>query len=296
MPVAAPTAASAYPPPDAICLEVVAAPGAALAVPVVDESGACERTAAHTLAPAPVPVPGLVDALRANVARQQDRIRLFEIGRCFLAGQTLEQPLRAGAVLWGRRDEESWNLSAAAMDFFDLKGDVERLLAWAGYHDPLFGPLQDPVLHPGQAATVSVQGQILGRFGRLHPEIERTLDIGGEIFLLEFDAEGLLLRRRRKHDAVSKFPSVRRDLAVVVPEAVAAADIVRILEDSLEEVLVDLRLFDVYQGKGIDSTEKSLGVGLTLQKPSATLTEEEIGQYMDAAIKALIAESGARLR
>jgi len=240
--------------------------------------------------------PGLMEALLANVARQQDRVRLFEVGQCFLPGTPVLQPLMVGAVLWGRRHPEVWNLSGDGVDFFDLKGDVERLLAWSGQTDVRFEPLEDPVLHPGQSASVSASGRPLGRLGRLHPEIERHMDTVGEVYLLELDAECLLERVKRRHGVISRFPSVRRDLAVVVPQTVAAENIVRILEETLHEVLVDLRLFDVYQGKGIDSTEKSLGVGLTLQKPSATLTEEEIGTYVSDAVRALEAETGARLR
>jgi len=136
----------------------------------------------------------------------------------------------------------------------------------------------------------------VGRLGRLHPEIEQHLDISQPVYLFEVAADALLARARRRHGSVSRYPSVRRDLAIVVPETVPAADIVHIVAKNLNEVLVDLRLFDVYQGKGIDSTEKSLGVGLTLQKASATLTEEEIGQYLQNAIEALAKEAGARLR
>jgi phenylalanyl-tRNA synthetase beta chain len=241
-------------------------------------------------------LPGLLDALQANVARQQDRVRLFEVGRCFVPGTELSQPLRIGGVIWGRRQQESWNLGNDGVDFFDLKGDVERLLDWAGHGDVTFERTDDPVLHPGQAAVVRTAAGVAGRLGRLHPELEARLDLQGGVYVLELEADAVLEKIRRRHGVVSKFPSVRRDLAIVIPKAVEAATIVRILEKSLHEVLVDLRLFDVYQGKGIDSTEKSLGVGLTLQKPSATLTEEEIGQYMNAALSTLVTEAGARLR
>jgi phenylalanyl-tRNA synthetase beta chain len=250
--------------------------------------------------------PGLVEALQANMARQQDRVQLFEVGQCFLAGDgarcprlgapRVRQPLMIGGVIWGSRYLESWNREPEQFDFFDLKGDVQRLLAWAGFTQVTFERLQDPVLHPGQAAQVLVANEVVGRLGRLHPEIERRLDVNGAVFVMEFEAEKVLTRVRRRHGMVSKFPSVRRDLAIVVAETVAAGEIIRILEESLHEVLIDLRLFDVYQGKGIDSTEKSLGVGLTLQKPSATLTEEEIGRYMQRAVDTLAAEAGARLR
>jgi phenylalanyl-tRNA synthetase beta chain len=243
-------------------------------------------------------LPGLIDALRANVARQQDRVRLFEVGQCFLRSEEGEvaQPTMVGAVLWGRRHPENWNLADENVDFFDLKGDVERLFSWTGRRDVSFERIEDPVLHPGQSAKILAGGEVVGRMGRLHPEIEQHLDVSGEIYLLEILADAVLSHARRRHGVVSRYPSVRRDLAIVVPEAVPAAEIVQILSQSLQEVLVDLRLFDVYQGKGIDSTEKSLGVGLTLQKASATLTEEEIGQYMQDAVEALAKEAGARLR
>jgi phenylalanyl-tRNA synthetase beta chain len=243
-------------------------------------------------------LPGMLDALRANIARQQDRVKLFEVGQCFLPveGGEIEQPWMIGAVLWGRRHPENWNVAHEAVDFFDLKGDVERLFSWTGRRDIAFTALEDPVLHPGQSAQILAGGTPVGRLGRLHPEIEQHLDIVGDVFLLEVLADAVLSHARRRHSVVSRYPSVRRDLAIVVPETVPAANIVQILSETLKEFLVDLRLFDVYQGKGIDSTEKSLGVGLTLQKASATLTEEEIGQHMQNAIEALANEAGARLR
>ena len=241
-------------------------------------------------------LPGLLDALRNNISRQQDQVRLFELGNCFIPGASLEQPLMLGAVIWGRRHSESWNEEAASVDFFDLKGTVERLLAWAGQSDASFAPLQDPVLHPGQAASIQVAGRTFGRLGRLHPEVERHLDVTGEIFVLELVGDLILQRTRRVHGDVSKFPSVRRDLALLVGRETPAEQIMTILRQTLGDVLVDLRLFDLYQGKGIDLTEKSLGVGLTLQHPSATLTEEEIGRYMQDAVQALTQGVGAKLR
>ncbi|MFV2089832.1 MAG: phenylalanine--tRNA ligase subunit beta, partial [Pseudomonadales bacterium] len=240
--------------------------------------------------------PGLLDAVRANVTRQQDGVRLFELGQCFLPGNPVNQQMMLGFVIWGRRHSENWLADDDSVDFFDLKGDVERLLAWSGAAEATFERLDDPVLHPGQSANILLGGESAGRMGRLHPEIEHHLGALGNVFLVELIADRILERSRRQHGVVSKFPSVRRDLALVVKREINAADIVRILEKTLNEVLIDLRLFDVYQGKGIDSTEKSLGVGLTLQKPSATLTEEDIGLFMQQAMDALATGTGARLR
>jgi phenylalanyl-tRNA synthetase beta chain len=240
-------------------------------------------------------LPGLVEALRFNVARQQDRVRIFELGSCFAPGDPVLQKLMLGGVLWGRRHGENWNQSGAEVDFYDLKGDVEAIVGWSG--EPVaYERLEDPVLHPGQAALVVGSRGPVGRLGRLHPEIERALDLPGHVFIFELEADAVLHRARRRHLSLSKFPSVRRDLAVVVQADTASSSIERILRESLGEILVDFRIFDVYQGKGIDSNEKSLGIGLTLQHPSATLNDQEIGKYMNDAVDALVRGVGARLR
>jgi phenylalanyl-tRNA synthetase beta chain len=240
-------------------------------------------------------LPGLVDALRFNVARQQDRVRLFEMGLRFAPGDPIEQTFTLSGLLWGKRHPETWNQAAEDVDFFDLKGDVERLIGWMG-DQVVYESRVDPVLHPGQSASVLVDSQVVGRLGRLHPEIERTLDIAGQIFIFELDGAVALRRARHRHASLSRFPSVRRDLALVLNETVTAAQVEGILRETLGAILVDFRLFDVYQGKGIDSNEKSLGVGLTLQDASATLTEEDIGTYTGKAVDALARGVGAKLR
>lgn len=240
-------------------------------------------------------LPGLIDALRFNVARQQDRLRLFELGLSFVPGEVVQQKLMLGGLLWGKRYPESWNQPGDDVDFFDLKADVERLIGWMG-EQVRYEKRTDPILHPGQAGSVLLDSDVVGRFGRLHPEIERNLDVPGEIFVFELEGAVALRRASHRHRQVSKYPSVRRDLALVVNEAVTAAQVESILRKTLGDILVDFRLFDVYQGKGIDSNEKSLGVGLTLQDSSATLTEEDIGNYTGKAVDALARGVGARLR
>ncbi|MFP6817433.1 MAG: phenylalanine--tRNA ligase subunit beta [Pseudomonadales bacterium] len=240
-------------------------------------------------------LPGLIDALRFNVARQQDRLRLFELGLSFTPGDVVNQKLMLGGLLWGKRFPESWNQPDDDVDFFDLKGDVERLIGWIG-DQVRYEKRSDPVFHPGQAGSVLLDSEIVGRFGRLHPEIERALDVAGGVFVFELDGAVALSRAKHQHRRLSRYPSVRRDLAVVLNEAVTAAQVEGILRKALGEILVDFRLFDVYQGKGIDSNEKSLGVGLTFQDASATLTEEDIGNYTGKAVDALARGVGARLR
>jgi phenylalanyl-tRNA synthetase beta chain len=241
-------------------------------------------------------LPGLISALGANVARQQDRVSLFEHGLSFMPGEQLVQEERVGLLRWGRRAEEIWNQSDERVDFFDLKGDIERLLLFAGVTDAVFAPAADPLLHPGQSACVSVDGELVGSFGRLHPELEARLDIASDIYVGEFKAAALLRRNKRTHREISRYPSVRRDLSLLVAAETPANRLFEVVREAIGDVLVDFTLFDVYQGKGIDSTEKSVGLGLTLQHPSATLTDEEIGHYVDNALAALTAAVGARLR
>jgi len=241
-------------------------------------------------------LPGLVDALLGNRARQQDSARLFELGLTFVpADGGLLQEQTLGGLLWGRREAETWHAAPDTVDFFDAKGAVDGLLSWAGLHDVRYERAEDHVLHPGQSANVLINAERVGRIGRLHPEIESNLGVEG-VYVFELSAAAVLQKPRRVFSGISRFPSVRRDFAVVVDRGVSAAEVEAAVKGALGDILVDFRLFDVYQGKGIDSSEKSLAIGLTLQSQEATLTEEEIGQYTQSAVSALESSVQARLR
>ncbi len=255
---------------------------------------------------------GLVGALQINASRQQDRVRLFEIGLCFQpvaeadskdepddrsAGPAaVRQTPMVAVVLSGPRTPERWNLGRDDVDYFDIKGLMEQVFEWAGVANVDYASRRDPVMHPGQAATVRVAGEPVGRLGRLHPEIETRLDVPRPIYFLEVEAAAVLERGMRKYQAFSRYPSVRRDLALVVDRQVTAAEIGRVVRETLGSTLTDFRVFDVYHGKGVDSNEKSLAVGLTLQDPSATLTEDQIAGYTNDVLAALQREVSARLR
>ncbi len=243
-------------------------------------------------------LPGLTEALRFNQSRQQRRAQLFELGLCFRPGAALQQVLMLGGLMWGERGLESWHEQHAGMDFFDLKGAVERLLEWAlGDLDAVtFKATQDQVLHPGQRATIVVDGDAVGRLGRLHPEIEQRLQLGDGVYVFEITGEAILARPLRKFAEIPKTPSARRDLAVVVDEAVSAQQIRDTLAKTLGATLKDLCLFDVYRSKDIDLHKKSIAIGLTFQSFSSTLTDAEISRHLNKAIAALQAELGARMR
>jgi len=254
-------------------------------------------------------LPGLLEALQKNAARQAQRLRLFEVGLCFCpptqAQNTndLQQDLTLGGLLWGHREPESWSAQTTGVDFFDAKGDIERLLESLGVntvHETRvrFVAATHPVFHPGQYAELvdGREGTVIGRVGRLHPAVEERLDASSAVYAFEFKADALLRHATPQFAPVSRYPSVRRDLALLVARDVPAGRIEAVCREVLQEKLVDFTLFDVYVGKGVDSNDKSVAIGLTLQARSATLTDTEIGQFVQAVIDALAKEVGARLR
>jgi len=248
--------------------------------------------------------------LQNNVARQAQRLRLFEVGLCFrpdgpTGNGALEQELTVGGLLWGDSEPEGWSAKARGVDFFDAKGDVERLLQMLGVSSARGAQVEfvkgsHPVYHPGQYAELIEHSgdatRVIGRVGRLHPEVEERMGTNSPAYAFELLADAVLHNQKPTYTSVSKFPSVRRDLAIVVQDTVTAGTIEGICRAAVGENLVDFTFFDVYVGKGIDSNEKSVAIGLTLQAPSATLTDAEIGRFMQRVIDALADQAGARLR
>ena len=237
---------------------------------------------------------GLIDAAKKNIARQQVSGRLFEVGLVFKPGQELQQDLTVGGLLWGRRAAEAWHSANTPVDFFDVKGVVEELASWAGL-GLTYQTLVDDAMHPGQSAGVYLHDEQIGRIGRLHPALEKTLD-ASDLYLFELDAAAMLQRPKRGHGQVSRYPSVRRDIAVVVEQQVSANAVMDTLANGMGGICSNITLFDVYQGEGLDSKEKSLAIGLTLQSQETTLGEEEINTAAQTAIALLERHCGARLR
>jgi phenylalanyl-tRNA synthetase beta chain len=241
-------------------------------------------------------IPGLIDALVSNVVRQSTSIRMFEYGQCFNGDvDHLEQGFRIAAASWGLKDPENWTQQAKNVDFFDIKGDVERLVEACGRR-VRFGTSVQSEFHPGQSADIYVDDNVVGTVGRLSPHLQRKLNVAGDVFVFECDVEPLLLKRQRQHNEVSRYPSIRRDLALVVNQAVSSESVEKLIRETIGELLVEFRLFDVYKGKGIDSIDKSLAVGLIFQDPAKTLTDSDVNALVDKAVVALEQEVGARLR
>ncbi len=262
--------------------------GVALANPLSAELGVM-RTAL---------LPGLVDALGRNRARQQERVRLFELGKVFRDGGPGAAPretARIAAVACGPQAAEQWAQPARAVDFFDLKADVEAMLALAGARAE-FRPGQAGFGHPGRSAVVWRDGVEIGWVGHLHPRLARALDLDGEVVGFELDLEPLAARAIPRAGDLSRYPSVRRDIALVVPEATPWAALQQCLESALGSQLRELRLFDRYVGPGLESGSKSLAMGLILQDVSRTLTDRDADQAVAIALAALARDCGARLR
>jgi phenylalanyl-tRNA synthetase beta chain len=242
-------------------------------------------------------LPGLVEALRHNLARQQDRVRLFELGRVFHLdeGNAPRETQRIAAVATGRASAERWSTQAGEVDFFDLKAEVETLLALAGIVAE-YRPAGDAFGHPGRSAEVWSNGRKLGWIGHLHPRLAKALDLDREVVGFELDLDPATSRAVAKAGELSRFPSVRRDIALVVPEATPWAALEASLKSALGPRLRGVVLFDQYRGPGLETGAKSLAMGLILQEVSRTLTDLDADKAVSDAVAALGRDCGATLR
>lgn len=240
--------------------------------------------------------PGLLQTLSYNRKRQQDRVRLFEIGLRFsLQDNEIKQENVISGVAYGNLFPSQWGLADRPVDFADLVSDIEALLALGG-QDWRLEPLQHPALHPGQAAEILVNKQSVGMLGALHPRHQQRFDLPRQAWVFELLVDAIRIDYVPKFREISRYPSVRRDLAVVVAEETAAREVLDCLSNSVPDVLHKLELFDVYQGEGIDSGKKSLAIGLTFQKSSSTLTDSEVEAFIEQAVNALKDAFRAELR
>ena len=240
--------------------------------------------------------PGLVQAVHSNKSRQQDFIRLFELGSVFrLKNNELIQAEVLSGVLWGFSAKESWSEQLRQVDFYDVKGCVDYLVNLVGVAQIDYRKTTNPVLHPGQGADIFVDMERIGHFGKLHPSISAGLELE-DLYVFEIDGDFVRTKERRFFSSVSKFPSVRRDISVLIDESIEVAEVTKIAEEVLGELLVGSIIFDLYQGEGIPDSQKSVGLGLTLQSQKETLKEQEINDLASHVLKALQKKLGATLR
>ena len=247
-------------------------------------------------------LPGLVSALGRNVARQQSRVRLFETGNVFTAvdGEPPLHTQRVAAVACGDALAEQWSGQSRAVGFHELKGDLESLAALSGA-ELVYHAVAAPWAHPGRCAQVSRSSdsgamESLGWIGQLHPRLLQALDIDVDVVGFELDMTPLLVRPVPKARGRSRYPSVRRDLAFVLPEDVSWAAVAKTVREAAGPVLRDLVLFDQYQGKGVESGCKSLAMGLILQEESRTLIDSDVDLVVAGVTTRLHADHAAKIR
>lgn len=257
----------------------------------------------------------LLQVLKFNLDRRAERVRVFELGRVFLRDATVtntdttvagfHQPMRVAGLAFGPTQVLQWSGKAEAVDFFDVKGDVQALLAPL---QPQFEAASHPAMHPGRCARVLLAGREIGFVGELHPQWRQSWDLAQAPVLFELELEAVLQRRVAQFQAVSKQQSVERDIAVVVAEHVTHSQLMAAIESALPATLLrSAVLFDVYRPKplkageiaaaqSLATGEKSLAVRLTLGRADATLTEAEIDTAVQTVLAQLTSQVGAKLR
>lgn len=241
---------------------------------------------------------GLITAAKYNLNRQQLRIRLFETGLTFKATDSgIKQDAKVAGLITGSRSPEGPHGADGLVDFYDIKGHVESILALSGQPEAFsFDVCDVGVLHPGQSAKVIFNGREVGVLGLLHPQVSKLLDVAQDVFVFELEFSAAISRKSLKFNDISKYPEVRRDIAIVVDRKVTVGEISEIVRMNSGEWLEDLILFDIYMGKGIDPQRKSLAFGLTFRHSSRTLNEEEINVQVEQIINVLVQRYDATLR
>jgi len=236
---------------------------------------------------------GLLGALRANLARKQPRARLFEVGGCFAAeAGSYVQHERIAGLVYGSALPEQWGTAARNVDFYDVKGDVEALFL---PHLLDFDAAHHPASHPGRSARILLDGRAIGWIGELHPQWQQQYDLTQAAVWFEVGLGAWVQGSVPKAVDVSRFPAVRRDLAVVVDETVDVQTLLDAMREANIACVTEIALFDVYRGKGLEQGKKSLAFRVLLQDTQKTLTDSEIESSIKLLV-AIMAMHGAQLR
>ena len=243
--------------------------------------------------------PGLLGAVAHNLNRQHSRVRLFETGLSYIPGEEglpVQDMMLAGAIS-GRRHPESWLEEGEAVDFYDIKGDLDSVLGLGNRANEFsYSKGEHSALHPGQSAVISKNGEFVGYVGAIHPELQKKLGLSQPVYLFEVKLSAITTGNLPDFTELSKFPEVRRDLAILIDRDEEAAAVLDAVQEAAGEDLRNLRLFDIYEGKGIDPKRKSLALGLTFQHSSRTLNEDEVNVTVDRVVNVLETRFGATLR
>jgi phenylalanyl-tRNA synthetase beta chain len=239
---------------------------------------------------------GLLKAMSYNQNRQQARVKFFETGLKFekVEGEIVQTRMLSGVVS-GAESTENWTNNSKPVDFYDVKGDLERLLF------PIDASIQfekgeHAALHPGQTAQIVKQGEIIGHLGAIHPKLQKTLDLNGPVYMFELCLEKAVQGQVPHFSEVSKYPEVRRDLAILINDQVPFSDVEAVVKDNAGDDLVKLSVFDVYAGENLGEGMQSLALALVWQRVDRTLNDEEINKTFEQIVTALSAKLDAKLR
>lgn len=243
-------------------------------------------------------LPGLLNTAGANLRRQHENFRLFETGVCFTRGQHgLLESRRLSLLMTGEEHAEHFSSKSRPLDFYDLKGEIEHLLTLNAVVGELaFQPTQRSWLHPGQAAELVLDGEVIGWLGQLHPALAQQLDWPRIAFVAELDADRLRRKDLPEFRALSRFPSVRRDLSLVVRDEVPAAELIADIRASAGEMLQRSVIFDQYRGAGVESGFRSLSIGLIIRDVSRTLRDADVEALVAKVVESLETRFDAKLR
>jgi phenylalanyl-tRNA synthetase beta chain len=240
-------------------------------------------------------MPGLIQVAKANLDHGAERIRIFEYGVSFtMQDNEIKEKQVLGLLIAGPGAAPGWDVAVRPADLFDLKGDLEALATAVGGLEVQSGA--HPSLHPGQSARLLRRGEAVGRMGRLHPAIARELGLSEEPLLLEVDADAILDGAVPRFQPVTRFPGIHRDLALVVPEAVAVGALMTAIRTAGEGRVAAVRPFDIYRGQGVEAGRKSVAFTLILQDSSRTLTDDDAEAAVASIVALLEQEFGARMR
>lgn len=242
-------------------------------------------------------VPGLVSVLIRNINRQQNRVRIFEIGRIYKLNPGLMQPPVVAGISYGNINNIQWDGNNIYSNFYYLKSDVEAILTpYVTLNSMRYTQSSIKALHPHHSAGIFLGNQFIGSLGMIHPSIAQQFNILGNIYIFEINLENIFCKTPAKYRNVSKFPAIRRDMSIVLDEGIPYINVADSIQKCTSGYLENLELFDVYRGEGIDIGKKSLALGLTFQVTSSTLTDSVVDELFEKVLFVLKIEFGAKLR
>ena len=238
--------------------------------------------------------PGLLQTVEMNQRRGHHNARFFETGLCFSGISVDDQRQKIAGIVCGERFESQWGSPEREVDFFDAKSDVESLLSLSS-NDYLFEVAEHPALQAGQSAKISRNGQLIGWIGALSPHLQKKLSLP-KLFLFELNQSDIEQRKVSNYESFSSFQASQRDIALVVTKDVNADQLIHAIQSLNQEYLIEVNLFDVYEGKHIEKGKKSVALNLTYQSIEATLTDNQLNEQVEDIITHLESKFSAKLR